>query len=95
LYYLHLLAEPPSFIQSLPAETKVAEGENVTLSCLVVGTPKPIVSWKIGNRPLQLPYQGLFDRDHIMVDNNGRLVILASISQFLAICKISIELRII
>jgi len=53
-------AEPPSFIQSLPAATKVAEGENVTLTCSVVGTPKPVVTWQIGGRPVLATYDDRF-----------------------------------
>lgn len=38
-------AEPPSFIRTPKSVVKVAEGENVTLTCRVFGAPKPKISW--------------------------------------------------
>lgn len=85
---IRILAEPPSFIHSLPAVTKVAEGDNVTLSCTVAGTPKPIVSWRIGNRSFLAANQGLLDRDHHVIDTVGQLVIIVSMLTFLVDARI-------
>lgn len=43
--YINVVAEPPSFIQTPKSVVKVAEGENVTLTCRVFGAPKPKISW--------------------------------------------------
>ena len=40
------VAEPPSFIDTLPAVTKIAESQTVVLVCRVFGAPKPVITWK-------------------------------------------------
>lgn len=50
--YLNVLAEPPSFINTMQSVTKVAEGQTVVLTCQVFGAPKPIITWKKGNESL-------------------------------------------
>jgi len=39
-------AEPPSFINTLPSVTKIAESQTAVLVCQVFGAPKPVITWK-------------------------------------------------
>ena len=47
--YLNVLAEPPSFIKPPLPVVKVAEGQNVNLTCRVFGAPKPVITWSKGD----------------------------------------------
>jgi len=40
------VAEPPSFINTLPSVTKIAETQTAVLVCDVFGAPKPVITWK-------------------------------------------------
>jgi len=40
------IAEPPSFINTLPTVTKIAESQTAVLICQVFGAPKPTITWK-------------------------------------------------
>jgi hypothetical protein len=50
-YFFHVVCskliagKPPTLIKMPPNETRVAEGQNVTLSCATEGTPKPKITW--------------------------------------------------
>uniref|UniRef100_A0A8C4ULL4 Ig-like domain-containing protein n=1 Tax=Falco tinnunculus TaxID=100819 RepID=A0A8C4ULL4_FALTI len=38
-------AEAPEFLETLPSETTVKEGDDVLLSCVMKGVPTPCVVW--------------------------------------------------
>src|SRR6218665_19630 len=74
-YPFVFLAELPSFIDAPQAVVKVAEGQNVTLTCQVFGAPKPVITWKktdIGSTAPSKPVIG----DRFILENSGNLRIL-------------------
>ena len=70
-YLFCCAAEPPSFINTLPSVTKIAEGQTAVLICQVFGAPKPIITW-------------MKDEDDVILggrfrkENNGNLHISVS-----------------
>jgi len=65
------LAEPPSFINTLPTVTKIAESQTAVLICQVFGAPKPVITWKKDEHAVIM--DGRFRQE-----NNGNLHISVS-----------------
>jgi len=65
------VAEPPSFINTLPSVTKIAETQTAVLVCDVFGAPKPVITWKKDDDAVILG--GRFRKE-----NNGNLHITVS-----------------
>ena len=70
------LAEPPSFINTLPTVTKIAESQTAVLVCQVFGAPKPVITWKMEDTDVIMG--GRFRKD-----NNGNLHITVSENHYL------------
>jgi len=64
-------AEPPSFINTLPSVTKIAESQTAVLVCHVFGAPKPVITWKKDESDVIIG--GRFRKE-----NNGNLHIVVS-----------------
>lgn len=71
------LAEPPSFTDSPLAVVKVAEGQNVTLTCRVFGAPKPVITWKKSSSQSRSERTIVFG-DRFIIENSGNLQILVT-----------------
>ena len=68
-------AEPPSFINTLPSVTKIAERQTAVLICQVFGAPKPVITWKKDEHSVIIG--GRFRKE-----NNGNLHISVSLLSF-------------
>lgn len=76
------VAEPPSFINTLPSVTKIAESQTATLVCQVFGAPKPVITWKKDENSVIIG--GRFRKE-----NSGNLLISVSIFEFLpSVCTV-------
>ncbi len=50
-----LTAEPPTFLTTPAAVTKVAKKQTAIIKCRVFGAPKPIISWLFNGEPIDDP----------------------------------------
>ncbi|KAH3827853.1 neuroglian-like isoform X2 [Dreissena polymorpha] len=48
-FYLNVLEEAPTIIEPPPLNLKVAEGQSVTITCVVTGKPDPVITWYRGS----------------------------------------------
>ncbi|XP_064420214.1 hemicentin-2 [Latimeria chalumnae] len=69
-HYILSVQVPPAIIDSdVPAEHGVLENEEMSLECVVTGTPRPAVRWLKDGRPLDL-----LSRPHIQLSADGELL---------------------
>lgn len=51
LFDLPVLALPPEILEA-PKDTQAVDGQNVTMTCKVLGAPKPSIKWSLNDKEL-------------------------------------------